>query len=196
MATTKSDTKVVTGEVRLSYVHLLEPYAQNEGQDPKYSCVILVPKSDEKTISAIKAAQKAALIQGKDSRFNGKIPQGWKNTFRDGDTDDSVDHERNPEYAGHMYMSVSSKTRPGIVDKALNPVLDADKIYSGLYARVSINCFPYSVQGNKGVSFGLNNVMIVRDGDYLGGRASAESDFADFKEEFGGDEEDEFADLV
>ncbi|MCQ4638697.1 DUF2815 family protein, partial [Anaerovorax odorimutans] len=36
-------TKVVTDKVRLSYVHLFTPYAHNSGQEPKYSCTILVP---------------------------------------------------------------------------------------------------------------------------------------------------------
>jgi hypothetical protein len=60
-------TKVITGKVRLSYVHLFEPYASIPDADPKYSVVILVPKSDTKTIKAIQAAQQAALENGKAS---------------------------------------------------------------------------------------------------------------------------------
>lgn len=170
-------TKVVTGKVRLSYAHLFEPYAAEEGQEPKYSTVILIPKSDKKTIKAIRDAQQAALENGKDTRFGGRIPKGWKNTFRDGDEDDSVDLEKSPEYAGHMFMTVSAKTRPGVVDRDVNPILDSSEVYSGCYARVSINAFPYSVQGNKGVSFGLNHVQKLADGDPLGGRSRAEDDF-------------------
>ena len=74
-------------------------------------------------------------------------------------------------------MSVSSKTKPGIVDGAVNPILDSTEVYSGCFARVSINAFPYSQQGNKGVSFGLNHVQKLADGDFLGGRSKAEDDF-------------------
>lgn len=176
MATTNNRaTKVITGKVRLSYVHLFEPYSNDPDQPEKYSCAILVPKSDKKTIKAIQDAQQAALEQGKDSRFNGKIPNNWKNTFRDGD--EEADLDRNPEYAGHYFMNVSSKTKPGIVDKDVQPILDSTEIYSGCYARVSINAFPYSTSGNKGVSFGLNHVQKLADGDFLGGRSKAEDDF-------------------
>ena len=31
-------------------------------------------------------------------------------------------------------------------------------IYSGMYARVTVNFFPYDASGNRGVGFGLGNV--------------------------------------
>lgn len=168
-------TKVVTGKVRLSYCHLDAPYASFEGQEPKYSTVILVPKSDTKTIQAIESAQRAALENGRHSKFNGTIPKNWKNTFRDGD--EEADLEKNPEYKGHMFMTVSNKTRPGLVDRNVQPILDPTELYSGCYARVSINAFPFSASGNKGVSFGLNHVQKLEDGGRFGGGSSAEDDF-------------------
>lgn len=183
MADSKKSTKVVTGKVRLSYCHLWEKYAADEEQEPKYSVVILVPKSDKKTIAAIENAQRVALENGKYSRFNGKIPQNWKNTFRDGDEDDSVDLEKSPEYAGHMFMTVSAKTQPGIVDRQVQKIMDSSEVYSGCYARVSINAFPFNTQGNKGVSFGLNNVQKLADGEPLGGRARAEDDFEELEDD-------------
>ena len=74
-------------------------------------------------------------------------------------------------------MSVSSSTRPGIVDRNVQPILDSTEVYSGCYARVSINAFAYNAKGNQGVSFGLNHVQKTRDGDFLGGRSRAEDDF-------------------
>lgn len=175
MATTASATKVVTGTVRLSYVHVFEPFAQDSDDDGKYSCVILIPKSDKKTLTKIEDAIKAAAEQGKNSKFDGKIPSNLATTLHDGD--EEGDLERNPEYEGHMFMSVSSKTKPGIVDADVNPILDSTEVYSGCYARVSINAFPYNYKGKKGVSFGLNHVQKIKDGDYLGGRSRAEDDF-------------------
>jgi hypothetical protein len=175
VATTNSDTKVVTGIVRLSYVHLFEPYAQDSDQDEKYSCVILIPKSDKATLAKIDKAIKAAAEAGKNSRFDGKIPANLVTTLHDGD--EEGDLEKNPEYEGQMYMSISSNTRPGIVDKDVQDILDSTEIYSGCYARVSMNAFAYNYKGKKGVSFGLNHVQKVKDGDYLGGRTRAEDDF-------------------
>lgn len=181
MATT-APTKVVTGKVRLSYCHLFEAYANAEhGGDPKYSTVILVPKTDKATINKIKAAQQAALELGKSSKFNGSIPKMWKNTFRDGD--EEADLDKNPEYAGHMFMTVSNKTKPGVVDGQLNPILDQTELYSGCYARVSINAFAFNVSGNKGVSFGLNHVQKLGDGEPLGSFTKPEDDFDEVSDE-------------
>ena len=174
----KSLTRVVTGKVRLSYVHIFEPYTNDPEKEARYSCTILIHKSDKTTLAKIKTAQSAATEAGKSSKtFGGKVPANLKITLHDGDED--ADLERNPEYAGHMFMAMSSKTRPGVVDQDLNSVLDSTTVYSGCYARVSINAFPYSNSGNKGISFGLNNVQFLEDGEPLGGRTRAEDDFAD-----------------
>lgn len=173
----KSPTRVVTGKVRLSYAHLFEPYSNDSEKDPRYSVTILIPKKDKATLDKIHAAIEAAKEEGKTKTFGGKIPGNLKLTLHDGD--EEADLERNPEYAGHMYMAMSSKTRPGVVDQDLNPILDPTQVYSGCYARVSINAFPYSNSGNKGISFGLNNVQFLEDGEPLGGRTRAEDDFAD-----------------
>jgi hypothetical protein len=176
MASTPSVTKVVTGKVRLSYTHVFEPYSQDgDAADAKYSTVLLVPKSDKATIRKLRAAQEAALEAGKTSRFNGSIPKSWQDTIHDGD--EEADLERNPEYAGHLFLSVSSKTKPGVVDQNVQPILDSTEVYSGCYARVSINAFAFNYKGKKGVSFGLNHLQKIADGDFLGGRSKAEDDF-------------------
>lgn len=185
MTTTDNNTtKVITGKVRLSYVALLEPKAF-EGQEPKYSTVILIPKEDKVTINKIRKAQKAAWEMAKNDKLKGVKWENVKHTLRDGD--EEMDTEEHPEYAGHMFMSVSCKTKPGIIDKYKNEVDSADEVYSGVYARVSINCYAYKTAGNKGVSAGLNNVQIIAKGDYLGGRASADADFDEWED----DEDDE-----
>lgn len=175
-----ASTKVVTGKVRLSYAHLFEPKSIN-GSEPKYSTAILIPKSDEDTIKKIRNAQKAAAEAGKE-KFNGKVPANLATTLRDGD--EEQDTVANPEYANHYYMNVSSRTRPQVVDRDLNPILDAGEVYSGCYARVSLNFFAYNTAGNKGISAGLNNVQKIADGEPLGGvGTSAESDFGDLDDD-------------
>ena len=178
MATSPAPTKVVTGSVRLSYVHLVEPWSNDPEKEKKYSCTILIPKSDRATIGKIEAAIKVATQNGKEKVFSGKIPSNLKTTLHD--ADEEADLERNPEMAGHMYMALSSKRKPGLVDADLNPILDASEIYSGCWGRVSMNAFPYSNSGNKGISFGLNNVQKLRDDEPLGvAPTTAEEDFSD-----------------
>ena len=48
MANNEANTKVVTGLVRFSYVHIFEPSAMDDSSDEKYSVCIIIPKSDKK----------------------------------------------------------------------------------------------------------------------------------------------------
>lgn len=176
-AATKSPTRVVTGKVRLSYVHLFEPYTSDPDKEARYSVTILIPKRDKATMDKIRAAEAHAKEDGKASKFGGKVPGNLASIIHDGD--EEADLDRNPEYAGHFYMAMSSKSRPGVVDENLNAVLDPTQVYSGCFARVSINAFPYNSNGKKGISFGLNNVQFLEDGEPLGGRTRAEDDFGD-----------------
>lgn len=177
------DLKVVTGECRLSYVHLLEPYSSDPDKDKAYSVCLLIPKKDKATVARIRKAQQAALEAGK-GKFGGKVPKSWKDTLRDGDADD-VDLESNPEFAKHWYINVSARLAypPAVVDRQRNPIDDAREIYSGCYARVSMVAFAFNTQGNKGVSFGLRNVQKLRDGEALGGSSTAEDDFDDLDDD-------------
>lgn len=181
------DTQVVTGRVRLGYVHLFEPYTNFENQPKKYSCSIAIPKSDKKTIGALKRARAAAI----EDKWGSNPPKKIKTTIKDGDED--ADLEKNPELEGCYYLTISSPRAPGVVDRARKPILDETEVYSGIYAHVAMNAFAYGGSDQKGVapgvSFGLNHVMKVADGEALGGMISAESAFADL--ELPDDDEDD-----
>lgn len=175
MATeTVQSTKVVTGLVRFSYAHVHEPVAIEEGQDKKYSVSLIIPKSDKATIKKIKDAIEAAKEAGK-AKFGGKIPPNLKTPLRDGDADRPDDEN----YANAYFINANAKTKPGLVDKDLNPIMSQDEFYSGCYGRASVTFYPFNTSGNKGIACGLNNLMKMKDGEPLGGRASAEADFAD-----------------
>ena len=174
-------TKVITGKVRLSYANLLEPKGF-EGQEPKYSVVLLIPKDDvDGNLKAINKAIDAAFEAEKDGRLKGVKRDKVKVTLRDGD--EEYDAEENPEYAGMMFINVSSKNKPGIIDKYKNKTDDPEEVYSGVYARASINFYAFNHMGNKGITAGLNNIQIIEKGDFLGGRASAESDFDEWEDD-------------
>lgn len=179
MAQQDLNTRFVTGKVRLSYVNLFTPRSPGEGQPEKYSVTIIIPKSDRETLDKIETARRNAIEKGRDRFAGGKVPKNLKNTLHDGDVD--ADLDRNPEYAGSYYMSVSANAqyRPTVVDQSVQPILDPAEVYSGCYARVSLNAFAYSKQGNQGVSFGLGNVQKLADGETLGGGpVRAENEFS------------------
>jgi hypothetical protein len=173
-------TKVITGKVRLSYCHLTKAYANQPNQDPKFSTTLLIPKSDIATKQKIDAAINAAIQQGVSDKWNGLRPPVIATPIHDGDgVRPSDGMPFGDECKGHWVMTASSKSRPEVVDINLLPIMSESEIYSGMYARVSLNFFPYAVQGKKGVGCGLNNVQKLEDGEPLGGRTSAANDFND-----------------
>jgi hypothetical protein len=167
-------TKVITGVVRLSYANVWEPKSINGGAE-KYSVSLIIPKSDTKTLSAINEAVNAAIEEGK-GKFGGKIPNKavLKLPLRDGD----IDRPDDEAYANSYFINANSNTAPQIVDRNVNPILDRSEVYSGVYARVSINFYAFNSNGNKGIACGLGNIQKIRDGEPLGGRTNAADDFA------------------
>jgi hypothetical protein len=168
-----SPTKVITGIVRLSYANVHEPKSINGGT-PKYSVSLIIPKSDTKTIAAINGAVDAAIEEGR-GKFGGKIPNkaALKLPLRDGD----IDRPDDEAYANSYFVNANSNSAPEIVDKALNPILSRSEVYSGVYARVSVNFYAFNSNGNRGIACGLGNIQKIRDGEPLGGKTSAADDF-------------------
>ena len=177
------ENKVVFGPCRLSYTHVFAKYAPDGDTDNgKYMTNVLIPKDEAETIKAIKeaigAAKKSAIV----SKWNGKDPKKLDMPLRDGDEKDDDD-----VYEDKFYLNAKSTTRPGIVDKHKVPIVDEEEMYSGVWAIVSVTFFGYDVSGNRGVACGLNNLMKFKDDEHLGGRVSAETDFAGIDDE---DDED------
>lgn len=165
--------KIITGTVRLSYANIWEAKSINGG-DEKYSASIIISKTDTKTIEAINAAIDAAIKEG-ITKFGGKIPNKatLKIPLRDGDT------EREDEaYKDAYFINANSKTAPEIVDRDVKPIIDRNEVYSGCYARVSLNFYAFNSNGNRGIACGLGNIQKIRDGESLGGGYTAEQDFA------------------
>ncbi|MEW6663040.1 MAG: ssDNA-binding protein [Bacillota bacterium] len=174
--------RVVTGKVRLSYCHLFTPYANPNGNgEPKYSVTILLPKSDVATKQRIDVAIQAAVSAGISSRWNGVRPPQIAIPIHDGDgVRPSDGMPFGDEYKGHWVFTASSKQPPQIVDLSLNPIINQSEVYSGIYARVSVQFFPYSNSGKKGIGCSLGNVQKLEDGEPLGGRTTAADDFGGY----------------
>jgi len=180
---TKNPMKVITGkDTRWSYANVWEPKSINGGV-PKYSVSLIIPKSDTKTIEAIKKAIQAAYKEG-EAKLKGNsrsVPplEAIKTPLRDGDLERPDDEA----YKDSYFVNANSTTPPGIVDASVQPILTRSEVYSGVYGRASINFYAFNSNGNRGIACGLNNLQKIRDGEPLGSRATAESDFADFAED-------------
>ena len=159
MAKNTNPTKVITGkDTRWSYCNVWDAKSINGGT-PKYSVSLIIPKADTATVQKIRAAIEAA--------------------YRDGDTERPDD----PAYANAYFVNANSATAPGVVDAACNPILTRSEVYSGVYGRASISFYAFNSNGNRGIACGLNNLQKIRDGEPLGSRASAESDFGNEDDE-------------
>ena len=184
MAKFANPTKVITGvKTRWSYANVWEPKSINGGA-PKYSVSLIIPKSDVKTVTALKNAIQAAYDEGQ-SKLKGSsksVPalSSIKNPLRDGDLERSDDET----YKDSYFINANSATAPGIVDAARQPILEHSEVYSGVYGRASINLYAFNSNGNKGIACGLNNLQKISDGEPLGGKTRAEDDFADEDEDF------------
>ena len=164
---------------RLSYVHVFKPHASVPGAEEKYSTTILVPKTDVETKQKIDVAIKAATELGVSEKWGGKMPNTVFTPIWDGDGVNNSGDPFGPECKGHWVFTASAKVDypPQVVDRRVQPITDQSEIYSGCYANVAVNFFPYLFQGKKGIGAGLGNVQKIKDGENLAGGRTAEQDF-------------------
>lgn len=186
-------TRITTGKVRLTYAFIWEPRKPQDDQkkpdndsdldgNEKYSCCILIPKEDQRTLNKLQSALQYAVAAGEKKGYwqGNRLPSSFKYPLRDGDLECA---EKGEEYAGHWFLNASSSRKPHIVDLNRNDIFDQSEVYSGCYARVCINLFPFSQRGNRGIGCGLEAIQKLADGEPLGGV------LVDIDEAFGDDED-------
>lgn len=171
-------TKVVTGKVRFSFVHVFEPQAPVGGGEPKYSVTLLIPKSDAATMAKVQAAMQEARTNFCNRNGANALPAKPTHTLHDGDGVRPGGEPFGPECRGCWVITVSAKQKPVVVDAFGNPVSDPAEVYSGCYGRASINFYGYNQAGKKGISAGLLAVQKLHDGEPFGTVGSAD-DFND-----------------
>lgn len=174
-----SPNTVTLGEVRFSYCNLFQPRAQ-QGQEPKYSVTVLLPKNNTAAKALLDTAVNYAIEQGVAKCWNGVRPPQPALCVHDGDGPRPSDGQPfGEECRGHWVFTASCKAdrAPFVVDANVQPILQQSEIYSGMYGRVNVSFFPYNNSGKKGIGCALNGVQKLRDGEVLGGRVSAEEAF-------------------
>ena len=190
---------VVTVAFRLAFPEVFAPKAAAEGGKEKFSITMLFPKDGTRLLPGmvdngadVMALRKLAFqaIKEKWGEDKAKWPanlkgidfakylsptgkDGWP--FRDGD-DQTWDG-----FAGSVFIRASSQYKPGIVDAKAQPVISQDQVFGGLICRAQINAYTYDNSGNKGVTFGLSNLQILKDdGTTFSGRQNAADVFGVF----------------
>jgi len=182
-------TKVITPEAILSYPHLLKPQADkdNPAKKAKYSCsLVFLAGTDltelRKAVIAAATEKFGATykVGGKSVPIEEALAKGaLKSPFR---TDGAA--KGYPE--GSIFLNVRTEQKPGIVfawagedgkPKKMSDEDIAEQMYPGCKVRASLAAFGYDTSGNKGVSFALQNLQKLGEGERLDGRASAEEEF-------------------
>ena len=157
---------LITPEFRAAFISVFRATAMKNADGstskPKYSIrACFPPKAD---LSALKKEANAAAVD----KWGDKIPKTLRSPFR-------LNEELEAPIIGIgddwtiMSFSANEDRRPGIVDAKLQDIIDDAEVYSGARYRAQIRAFAYENAGNKGVSFGLQNVQKLRDDDPLGG---------------------------
>lgn len=171
-------SKPITPIFRVSYPNVFEPKADMQG-NPKYSLVALFDKGQD--LSVLQELIDGAL-EKEFGPEKSKWPKKYKSPIKDqGDRIEAAEDNGKPAPSGYVkgakYLDLKSKDRPGVVGPDTAPIAEPQDFYPGCYARAYVSAYWYNVNGNKGVTFGLQHVQKVKDGERLGGRVAVESAF-------------------
>lgn len=186
MSEDKMNPVFSSGVVRLAFIALDKPKKQPMKDQLKYEVTVLIPKDNVEELNKFKRAAVAAIkskwgtdrtkwpanLQAIDMRtflsVSGK--DGWP--FRDGDF--QVDQKSGKPYdgfPGHVSIKISNERKVGVYNRDRSEVFDFSEIYSGMYAQVIGVAYAWDKQGNRGVSFSLDGVRKVKDGEPFTRRA-------------------------
>lgn len=151
-------TQVVSPKGQFSYPNLFKARRNNLNKDDKrefYSVDILFDKSAD--LSKLNEGIQAEL-EKKLGADKTKYPKKLNLPIKDGD------EKGTPEYAGKFYITCKADASRGkiqIFDKTRKVLESESDIVGGDFGHVLLNFYYYDANGNKGVSAGLNGVMLV-----------------------------------
>lgn len=161
MADDSNKNKIeMTPVFRVAFPKVFEPKQQKNGSE-RYELVAIFPAGTD--LTPLKALAKAAA----EKKWGDKIPKGLRNPFKDAG-------ERADQYEGFeegmTFINLTSKFQPRVVNERVQPIINPKDFYAGCWARATVNAFAYDTDGNKGVSFGVNDIQKIRDDKPFAGR--------------------------
>ena len=165
----------ITPEFRAAFISVFKATSMKNADGsvnkPKFSIRAAFPPT-----AKLDALKKEAEMAARE-KWGDKIPKTLRSPFR---TNEELENPIVGIGDDWIIMSFSANEdrRPGIVDSKLQDIIDDADVYSGAWYRAQVRAFAYESAGNKGVSFGLQNVQKLRDDDPLGnGRIPASKAF-------------------
>lgn len=151
--------QVITPEAIISYPQLFTARAFGN-QEPKYSCALIFPEGTN--LKELKQAAVDAAVEKWGADAKAMLLSGALNSpFR-------TDAEDKGYPEGSTFFNARSKNKPGVVsiypDENGKPsiITDEDAVVAGARVKAAVSVFAYDTNGNKGISFGLNHVQLLR----------------------------------
>jgi hypothetical protein len=152
--------------------------------DAKFELTLLYPKSNAKVLDGLMAAAKQVAQETWGDKADAVMKRLKYPIIKDGN---EKDEEKYPEFQDHFYVSLKSKRQPGVVgvvDGTKQLVFEDSEAYSGCTFVAAVSVYSYDNAFGKGIGLGLDNVLVVKKGERMGGGPrSAESEFADYNVE-------------
>lgn len=172
-----SDGLILIENVRLSYPHLDEPYAGEDGGDPKFGAVGLLPKTTHKEAQKLLVEQINAICADKKWMRDGKrIIAADKLFIKDGD------QSAKPENEGMWTLSAREKLAPMLRDRANRTVQQKDAarvFYGGCWVNLVIRPWAQDNKYGKRINANLSMVQFVKDDTAFGEGRLSEDDADD-----------------
>jgi hypothetical protein len=174
--------------VVLAYPHLFVPQKNNsdnaENEALKYGCELFIYHGSP-NFDGIKRQIETAVHTAALEKFGNKIPQFQHPPIKD------LSSKENYSGPPGIFIRAKSPSKPGVVKRDPNspithptfiPVTDPDECYAGVIVAASVTASGYhhtSKNGtSKGVTFYINHVLLIRNGERLGrAQRSAEEEF-------------------
>lgn len=179
---------MITPELIIAFPALFEPKESLSG-DMKYGGCFLIDETNKDGIKALQQEVDRAIEYGIKKKWNNKRPKFKNEPLRSGNKyleEYSINNGEEPPanfikiYENRVFFNAACtlKEPPGIVGPTNHPLTDESAIYTGAIVLADVRAFPYSFSGNNGVTWWLNNVMLVRDGERIDGKLDAVDAFA------------------
>ena len=156
---------IVTPEFRAAFISIFRATSMKnaDGTDspPKFSIRAAFPPT------ANLAPLKKEAEQAAKDKWGDKMPKNLRSPFRLNEELENPVISIGDDWV-IISFSANADRRPGIVDANRQDIIDDADVYSGAWYRAQVRAYAYDKAGNKGVSFGLQNVQKLRDDDPIG----------------------------
>lgn len=166
--------KIMLNNVRLAFPTLWEPKTVNGEGKPAFSASFLI----EPGSATAKAVEQAIAEVARDkwgAKADALLKQMRatdKTALHDGDLKSNYDG-----FAGLLYVSARTATRPLVIDADRTPLTERDgRPYAGCYVNASVELWAQDNNYGKRVNASLRGVQFLRDGDAFAGGGAASAD--------------------